>query len=137
MWYNGFVDRETETDTGDGQMTTEIFRHRNSLEIRWTNDSGDEWAATKRFNLGTRILESATISYSGPTRFEDAEDARRMERELRYAAALAETMDRTFTRPEDFDLVSMADEPALGGYPALISPPDELDGRIYIAIPNL
>ena len=115
-------------------MTTEIFRYRNSLEIRWTNDSGDEWAATKRFNLGTRILESATISYSGPTRFEDAEDARRMERELHYAAALAETMDCIFTRPEHFDLVSIADQPAPDGCDALISPPDEFDGRIYIAI---
>jgi len=117
-------------------MTTEIFRYRNSLEIRWTNDSGDEWAATKRFNLGTRILESATISYSGPTRFEDSEGARRMERELRYAASLADAMDTIFVRPEHFDLVAIT-ATTQNDCPAIIFPKDESDGRIYIAIPNL
>ena len=118
-------------------MTTEILRHKNSLSIRWVAYGGGLWVVVKKFNLGTRVLLNATVEYSGSTRFDCSTDARRMGHEMNYAAYLAETMDRLFTRPADFDLVSIADEPALGGYPALISPPDEFDGRIYIAIPNL
>ena len=118
-------------------MTTEILRHKNSLSIRWVAYGGGLWTVKKQFNLGTRILEPATINRTGGAlAFDCSTDARRMGHELNYAAYLAETMDRLFTRPADFDLVSIADEPALGGYPALISPPDEFDGRIYIAIPG-
>ena len=113
-------------------MSTEVLRHRNSLSIRWTTEAGDEWTVAKKFNLGTRILQDATINGTFPTRFDSAEEARQTEEELNYAAALADMMDRHFVRPEDFDRVVMDDRPTYSGSPALIFITD--GGKIYIAI---
>lgn len=111
---------------------TEVLRHRNSLSIRWPDYTGNDlWTVAKKFSLGTRELQPATVEYTGRMRFGNSRDADRTRIELCFAVHLAQMMDRYLQRPDDFDRVAMDNEPALGGYPALLRPRD--DGKIYIA----
>ena len=116
-------------------MTTEVIRDRNSLAIQWVVANEDRWwTVSKKFDLGTRILEPASVELSGLTRWDTASDARQVEAELHFSIWLAAEMDLYFTRPEDFDRVRIDDTPPLGSYPATIYP--HSDGKIYIAKGN-
>lgn len=94
--------------------STEVIRTRNSLQIRWANGSGDLWTVTKRFNLGTRILERAEIACSAESWPEV------LLTEALQAQELAATVDLVFTRPEDFDRVQVANWEPEDGMPAQI-----------------
>ena len=102
-------------------MHVEVIRSTNSLSIRWTS-SNDLWTVAKKFNLGSRILEPAEIECSAgvPGETDQAHATA-------IAVALAERMDRIFTRPEDFDRVQISYD-----CPVWIMDPDPVDGQIYI-----
>jgi len=89
---------------------TQVIRDRNSLSIQWDSD-GHTWTVKKKFNLGTRLLEPATIQCSAETWPEPG---------ATQARELAEMMDVVFICPEDFDRVRIASNPPAEGLPAKI-----------------
>jgi hypothetical protein len=102
---------------------TEVIRTRNSLIIRWRNEAGDLWTVTKKFNLGTRVLEDA---YTHCSTVEFSVD------EAKQAEGLALDLNAALQRPEDFDRIKIADQEPENGMPAQIVG-IVLGGPIYIA----
>ena len=101
---------------------TDVIRTRNSLKIRWATDIGDLWTVSKKFNLGTRILEDAQIECVGLWTPDEQE----------HADELAIEIDQTFIRPEDFDRVAISDTYTDDGSPARIW--GRGGAKIYISI---
>jgi hypothetical protein len=105
-------------------VKVEIIRDVDALTVRWPSEAGDLWTVTKRFNLGTRILEKAKVYCTG-ARWSELEPG-----EALQAMRLAKQMDKIFIVPAHFDLVQIEHgRHTNDGSPAWIRP---RDGSILI-----
>lgn len=113
---------------------TEIIRDTDRLIIKWKLANGDGISIIKWFDYDKQMQPAEVgIWHKASKSHHFTSSALRVrERELHYAAAVAETVDAVFTDPADFDRIVVDNDPAVGDYPAQIFPRD--DGKIHILI---